>query len=212
LLRQARHAARQQLEWLAPYAMHGLPIVGLEPSCLLTFRDEYLDLLDDPRYRALRDHSLLLDEFLSRELSRGAFPAELLATPGSPRPALVHGHCHQKALAATTPTLALLRVAGFEPREIDSGCCGMAGSFGYEREHYQISLTIGERALLPAVRAASAETAIVAMGTSCRQQIAHASGKQARHIAELLWAGIDQRRISGKSDERALESAEWIGV
>ena len=199
LLHEAKRAAQQQLEWLAPYAAHGLPIVGLEPSCLLTFRDEYLDLLDDPRCVQLRDHSLLLDEFLSRELERGAFPADLLATAEPKRPALVHGHCHQKALASTAPTLALLRAAGFEPREIDSGCCGMAGSFGYEREHYAISLDIGERVLLPAVRTSTDDTTIVAMGTSCRQQIRHGAGRQAQHIAEILWTRV----TAGRTDEGA---------
>lgn len=190
LLKQAKAAARQQLEWLAPYAAHGLPIVGLEPSCLLTFRDEYLDLLDDPRCEQLRAQSRLLDEFLSRELERGAFPADLLAAAEPRRPALVHGHCHQKALASTAPTLTLLGAAGFEPHEVDSGCCGMAGSFGYEREHYGISLDIGERALLPAVRAADDDTMIVAMGTSCRQQIGHGAGRRAQHIAEILWTRV----------------------
>jgi FAD/FMN-containing dehydrogenase/Fe-S oxidoreductase len=191
LLGTAKRLARAQLEWLAPYAAHGLPIVGLEPSCLLTFRDEYLDLLDDPRAEVLRSQSFLLDEFLSRELRRGAISAAVFAAASAEQwPALVHGHCHQKALAATAPTLTLLRAAGFAPREVDSGCCGMAGSFGYEREHYEISLAIGERALLPAVRATSADAVIVAMGTSCRQQIAHGTGRTAQHIAEVLWARL----------------------
>ncbi|HEX6293180.1 MAG TPA: FAD-linked oxidase C-terminal domain-containing protein, partial [Herpetosiphonaceae bacterium] len=193
LLGAARRLAQAQLEWLVPYAAHGVPIVGLEPSCLLTFRDEYLDLLDDPRCEALRAQSLLLDEFLSRELQRGAFPAAVFASDAARRSVLVHGHCHQKALASTAPTITLLRAAGFEPRELESGCCGMAGSFGYEREHYAISLAIGERVLLPAVRAAPPDTPIVAMGTSCRQQIAHATGRRARHIAELLWERIAQQ-------------------
>jgi FAD/FMN-containing dehydrogenase/Fe-S oxidoreductase len=190
LLGAAKRAAQDQLAVLASCAARGLPIVGLEPSCLLTFRDEYLDLLDDPRAEALRAQSMLLDEFLYQELQRGAFSASVFRSSATARPALVHGHCHQKALAATTPTLALLRAAGFAPREIDSGCCGMAGSFGYEREHYAISLDIGERALLPAVRAASADTTIVALGTSCRQQIAHGTGRTAFHIAEVLWEQI----------------------
>jgi FAD/FMN-containing dehydrogenase/Fe-S oxidoreductase len=189
LLPAARRLARQQLAWLAPYAAHGLPIVGLEPSCVLTFRDEYRDLLDDPRAETLARQSLLLDEFLAAELARGALPEQPFGpAPETPLPALLHGHCHQKALASTAPTLALLRAAGFAPREIDSGCCGMAGSFGYEREHDAISRKIGERALLPAVRAAAPETTIVALGTSCRQQIADGSGRSTQHLAEALWA------------------------
>ncbi len=196
LLDSAKRLARQQLEWLAPYAEYGLPIVGLEPSCLLTFRDEYPDLVDDPRMAALARHTLLLDEFLKHELDRGALNLKLSnPAAGKERNALVHGHCHQKALASTGPTLALLQASGYAPREVDSGCCGMAGSFGYEREHYTISQQIGERVLLPAVRAASADTRIVAMGTSCRQQIADGTGRRAYHIAEVLWEQITAREV-----------------
>ena len=196
LLDAAKQLARQQLEWLAPYAEHGLPIIGLEPSCLLTFRDEYPDLVDDPRAAALAHRSVLLDEFLKQELDRGALSSERLTRAAGPgRNALVHGHCHQKALASTEPTLALLRAIGYVPREVDSGCCGMAGSFGYEREHYAISQQIGERVLLPAVRATPADTVIVAMGTSCRQQIADATGRQAHHIAEILWEQVAAREV-----------------
>jgi Fe-S oxidoreductase len=191
LLDEAKRLGRAQLHALAQYAERGLPIIGLEPSCLLTFRDEYPDLLDDRRCEALRSQSMLLDEFLLRELKRGALqPGDFCRAPLPARPALLHGHCHQKALASTSATLSLLRAAGLEPRELDSGCCGMAGSFGYEREHYAISLKIGERVLLPAVRAAPAETVIVAMGTSCRQQIAHGAGRPAQHLAEVLWSRL----------------------
>jgi Fe-S oxidoreductase len=105
----------------------------------------------------------------------------------SGRKVLLHGHCHQKALVGTAPTVAVLRSAGFEVSEVDSGCCGMAGSFGFEKEHYDLSLTIGNRRLAPAVKAASAEVEIVAPGISCRQQIEHLTGKIAKHPAEVLW-------------------------
>lgn len=186
LLRDAKRLAQEQLEWLAPYAAHGLPIVGLEPSCALTFRDEYRDLLADPRAETLARHTLLLDEFLARELERGAITGDQLGNAGG-RIGIVHGHCHQKAIASTAPTLTLLRAAGFDAREIDSGCCGMAGSFGYEREHYDISVAIGERVLLPAVRAASENAIVIASGTSCRQQIADGAERRAQHLAEVLW-------------------------
>ena len=147
-----------------------MPIVGLEPSCILTFRDEYPDLLDDPRAAVLAKQSFLIDEFLMREIrsrARWSFASKIEATKRrrpkvicSPSPALrprqflLHGHCHQKALVGTAHALALLRmIPGSEAREVDSGCCGMAGSFGYEAEHYAISQAIGERALFPAVRA-----------------------------------------------------------
>jgi Fe-S oxidoreductase len=209
LLGQAKALAQQQLEWLAPYAEAGLPIVGLEPSCLLTFRDEYPDLLDDPRAAVLARQSFMFDEFLAREVRAGR--AELrfgrqesgvrsqesagqkaaIPEPQSPNPEprqfLLHGHCHQKALVGTAAALELLRlIPGAEAREVDSGCCGMAGSFGYEAEHYEISQKIGERALFPAVRALPAAAMVVAMGTSCRHQIADGTGRRARHLAEVL--------------------------
>ncbi|HJZ46951.1 MAG TPA: FAD-linked oxidase C-terminal domain-containing protein [Roseiflexaceae bacterium] len=208
LLAEAKALAHQQMEWLAPYAQAGLPIVGLEPSCILTFRDEYPDLLDDPRNpdvgrgaEALARQSFLIDEFLVREaggLRLGPWKSSLRVNDqqssgpqaSSPQPQvsfLLHGHCHQKALVGTAHALALLRmIPGVEAREVDSGCCGMAGSFGYEAEHYAISQAIGERALFPAVRALAPESQVVAMGTSCRQQIADGTGRRARHLVEVL--------------------------
>jgi FAD/FMN-containing dehydrogenase/Fe-S oxidoreductase len=209
LLGRARNLARQQLEWLVPYAEAGLPIVGLEPSCILTFRDEYPDLLDDPRAAALARQSWLIDEFLAAELDAGkarlafrppAADRRLAAdhpapgaesdrdrSSGTGREYLLHGHCHQKALVGSAPALALLRrIPHAQVREVDSGCCGMAGSFGYEAEHYAISQAIGERVLFPAVRALPPQAEIVAMGTSCRHQIADATGRRARHLVEVL--------------------------
>ncbi len=198
LLSQATRLARAQLDWLAPYAGHGVPIVGLEPSCLLTFRDEYPDLLDDPRAAALAGQAMLLDEFLASELERGAFDTALLGSRDG-RPALLHGHCHQKALSSSTHSLGLLRAAGYAAREVDSGCCGMAGSFGYEAEHYAVSLKMAERALLPAVRSQPPDAVIVASGTSCRAQIRHATGRRALHIAEALYVdSLTQRRKGAK--------------
>jgi Fe-S oxidoreductase len=217
LLDQARALAQQQLEWLAPYAEAGLPIVGLEPSCLLTFRDEYPDLLDDPRATALARQTFLFDEFLAGEIraGRAALPFHDDRQPTTDQESriedrgsriedqeptrnhgprtmdygqyLLHGHCHQKALVGTAAALELLRlIPGAEVREVDSGCCGMAGSFGYEAEHYMISQAIGERALLPAVRNVPPEAVVVAMGTSCRHQIADGTGRPALHLAEVL--------------------------
>ena len=190
LLAEAARRGRAQLDALAPYVAARLPIIGLEPSCLLTFRDEYPDLLHDPRTTALAEQSVLLDEFLHRELQSGRLDGARLQSQGPALPALLHGHCHQKALSSTAASLALLRASGLDAREVDSGCCGMAGSFGYEREHYDISLKMGERALLPAVRATPDEAVIVASGTSCRQQIAGATGRTARHVAEALWERV----------------------
>jgi Fe-S oxidoreductase len=182
LLDQAREHAAWNVARLHPYAARGVAIVGLEPSCLLTLRDEAVDLLRSEEARAVAGQSLLLEEFLLREQGRGlALP---FATHG--RRALLHGHCHQKALVGTAPTVAALRWAGFAVSEVDSGCCGMAGSFGFEREHYDISVWLGNRRLAPAVQAAGPDTEIVAPGMSCRQQIEHLAGRRARHPAEVL--------------------------
>ena len=184
LVGPARKAARETVEKLYPFAAAGLPIIGLEPSCLLSLRDEYRYLLpDDPRVEAVAGQSLLFEEFIARQAEAGHLK---LPWKGEPGRVLLHGHCHQKALVGTGPSHQTLSLPGFQVEEVDSGCCGMAGAFGYEAEHLDISLTMGERRLLPAVRAAEEDTIIAAAGTSCRQQIAHGTGRQALHPAEVL--------------------------
>jgi Fe-S oxidoreductase len=174
----ARAQAQAMVARLAPEAARGVPIAGVEPSCLLTLTEEYLALLpDDPRAQLVARQARLIEELLADEL------------PGRPldgRRVLFHGHCHQKALAGTAATVALLRAAGAEVAELDAGCCGMAGSFGFEAEHYALSMQIGEDRLFPAVRAAPADTLIAATGVSCRQQIEHGTGRRARHPVELV--------------------------
>jgi len=178
--------AKSHAEWnvarLAPLVARGLPIVGLEPSCLLTLRDEYVDLLRTDDAQEVARASFLLDEFLLRERSRGL----TLPFKAGPRRAVLHGHCHQKALVGTAPTVAALTWAGFQVSEVDSGCCGMAGSFGFEKEHYDISVTLGNRRLAPAVKAAPEDAEVIAPGISCRQQIQHLTGRRAKHPAEVL--------------------------
>ena len=174
------------VERLRPWAEAGVAVVGLEPSCLLTLRDEYVDLLRTDAARTVAAQSLLFEEFLGRERGRGL----TLAFAAHGRKALLHGHCHQKALVGTAPTVAALRWAGFDVSEVDSGCCGMAGSFGFEREHYDVSVRLGNRRLAPAVRAAGADMVLVAPGISCRQQIEHLTGRQAKHPAEALWESL----------------------
>jgi FAD/FMN-containing dehydrogenase/Fe-S oxidoreductase len=182
MLAEAREHARYNVARLYPYAARGVAIVGLEPSCLLTLRDEWVDLLRTEEARTVARQSALLEQFLLRERERGL----TLPFDGRRRPALLHGHCHQKALVGTAPTVAALTWAGYEVSEVDSGCCGMAGSFGFEREHYDISVALGNRRLAPAVKAAGAETEVIAPGISCRQQIEHLAGRRARHPAEAL--------------------------
>ncbi|RPI11346.1 MAG: anaerobic glycerol-3-phosphate dehydrogenase subunit C, partial [Zetaproteobacteria bacterium] len=184
LLRQARQNAAYNVDRLAPYAERGIPIVGLEPSCILTFRDEYPDLLDDPRAEGLAKGTFLIEEFLLGLHERGQLALPL--RPGATS-VLLHGHCHQKALAGSSPSLQVLRLLpGARVEEVDSGCCGMAGSFGYEKEHYEMSLAIANRRLFPAIKAKGPEWEVVAAGVSCRQQIAHGTGRRAKHLIEVL--------------------------
>jgi Fe-S oxidoreductase/FAD/FMN-containing dehydrogenase len=191
LLTEAKSLLHAQLDALGPYAAAGIPIIGLEPSCILTFRDELPDLIDDPRTKILAAHTFLFDEFLAKELRAGTATLSFRVADqrSSSRSAqyLLHGHCHQKALIGSGSALELLRrIPNAKVQEVDSGCCGMAGSFGYEAEHYAISQAIGERALFPAVRSLDPQAQVVAMGTSCRQQISDSTGRQARHLAEIL--------------------------
>ncbi|MCA9983009.1 MAG: FAD-binding protein [Anaerolineales bacterium] len=185
LVKEARAMARDTVQKLAPFAAQGTPIIGLEPSCLLTIRDEYRDLLpNDDKLAQVAEHSLMLEEFLAQQQASGNLDLEFV---DDSREVLLHGHCHQKSLVGTGPSHAVLGLPeNYSVHEVDSGCCGMAGSFGYEAEHYDISLRMGERRLLPAVRESDAETLIVAAGVSCRQQIKHGTGRTALHPAEML--------------------------
>ena len=184
MLQEAKENAAWNVSQLAPYVRKGIPIVGLEPSCLLTLRDEYPELLRSEEAKLVAQNTFLFEEFVLREQEKGRIQVQIAENS---RKALLHGHCHQKALVGTASTLAVLRQAGCEVTEVDSGCCGMAGSFGFEKEHYDLSLVIGNRRLAPAVKAAGTDVEIVAPGISCRQQIEHLTGRKAKHTAELLW-------------------------
>lgn len=192
LLAQAKETARRNVEILAPYAERGWPSIGLEPSCILTFRDEYLDLLpNNQQTKQLAQQSFLIEEFITQNIERFA-PLFAKSKISTPQPKIfIHGHCYQKALTGTKPLLSMLRLTGAEVQEINSGCCGMAGSFGYEAEHYEISMKIGEERLFPAVRAANSETMVAASGVSCRHQIQAGTGRAASHPIEVLaqWLG-----------------------
>jgi Fe-S oxidoreductase len=187
MLGQAKENSAWNVDKLASYAEKGTPIVGLEPSCLLTLRDEYPEFVRTDAAKKVAENSFLFEEFLMREQKQGRLS---LNSSGTRKKALLHGHCHQKALVGTAPTVAILKAAGYEVTEVDSGCCGMAGSFGFEKEHYDLSTKIGNRRLAPAVKATAADVEIVAPGISCRQQIEHLAGRRAKHPAELLWEAL----------------------
>jgi len=182
LLDRARELAEQNVERLRPWAEHGTPIVGCEPSCLLMLVDEYPDLVPGEAARQVASRAALVDSLLVRA------GVDLPLTDAPPKPILLHGHCHQKALVGTGETIAALgQIPGATVKLVDSGCCGMAGSFGYE--HYDTSMAIGERVLFPAVRNA-ADSEIAAPGFSCRHQIEHGTGRRAKHPVEILAARL----------------------
>ncbi|MYH47357.1 MAG: FAD-binding protein [Gammaproteobacteria bacterium] len=185
LVDEAKAEARRMLEALRPFVERGVPIVGLEPSCLLSLRDEYLVMGLGPEAEKLADNAVLFEEFFAAEHEAGRLALKL--KPLAQKRALVHGHCHQKSFAvmpALNKTLAL--VPELEIEVIDSSCCGMAGSFGYEAEHYRYSMDMAELSLLPAVRAADEDNLIVANGVSCRGQIGHGASREALHVARVL--------------------------
>jgi Fe-S oxidoreductase len=185
--------ARTELDRLVttygPFAARGVPIIGLEPSCLLTLRDELLSLRSDDAATSIGAHALLLEEFLVREAQAGRLQLRLGPIAGK---VLVHGHCHQKSFGAFKSVEQALRlVPDLAVETIESSCCGMAGAFGYAAETYQASIDMAELSLLPAVRAADPGTLIVADGTSCRHQIADGADRAALHVARVLAMSLD---------------------
>jgi FAD/FMN-containing dehydrogenase/Fe-S oxidoreductase len=185
LVDQAQAEARRLLEALRPYIQRGLPIIGLEPSCLLTLRDEFKVMRLGAEADGLAAQAFLFEEFLAREQAAGRLRLHL--QPLAAKRALLHGHCHQKAFGAMTAVQEVLRlVPELEVRTVESSCCGMAGAFGYDAGHYDVSMKMGELNLLPAVRDAAPDMLIVADGTSCRQQIRDGAQREAIHVARVL--------------------------
>jgi Fe-S oxidoreductase len=194
LLDEARQAAQATTDALFDAATRGERVVFLEPSCLSAVREDAPALLRGDaqrRARKVADACVLFEDYLEREWQAGRIHMNL--QPG-PSTVLLHGHCHQKAMALMPPARALLgRIPSCTVVDLDAGCCGMAGSFGYAREHYEVSRQIGERKLLPAARAMAPGGVLVAAGVSCRQQVAHFTGVHAQHPAELLASLLDVR-------------------
>lgn len=186
LLKKVAKNARFNIGQLAPYAREGIPIIGVEPGCIACFRDEYPDLVRGEDVRRVAGQSFFFEEFVTRPECKERLQA-LLSGPGGEQKILAHTHCYQKAMGTSDRVLEMLRLLpGADVEQIDCGCCGMAGSFGYEKEHYELSMAIGEQALFPAIRAASANTRIAAAGTSCREQIKDGTQRRARHPIEIL--------------------------
>ena len=191
MLRDAQTLARANTQRLDAFASEGLPLVGLEPSCTVTLTDEYPDLAPGAAADRVARQTFMIEEFLVH-LHEGGIR---LPFGRHERRVLLHGHCHQKAMVGTQPSLVALRwLPGAAVQEVDSGCCGMAGSFGYEAEHYDVSLAMGERVLFKAIRDLPPDALIVAAGASCRQQILHGTGRRALHLVEALAGALEPAR------------------
>jgi Fe-S oxidoreductase len=179
---EARREAQRSIEALAPFITRGVPVIGLEPSCLFGFRDEIPALLKTEEARWVGARALMFEEFVTRELGHGSLALAPIA-----KRALLHGHCHQKSFDVMGAVEGALRlVPGLAVETVESSCCGMAGAFGYGADTIDVSLRMGELSLLPAVRAAAADTLVVADGTSCRHQIKDGAGRDALHVAQVL--------------------------
>lgn len=192
LLRKAAKRARKNVNIFSPLISESLPLIGIEPSAILAFRDEYPDLLRDgmkEKAVTLAKNVWMIDEFLSQEIDAGRIKKEFFTS--EPLKIKLHGHCQQKAIASTSPTIKVLTFPeNYTVEEIKSGCCGMAGSFGYEKEHYALSMKVGELILFPEVRRAEQEVYISAPGTSCRTQIKDGTGREALHPVEILFNAL----------------------
>jgi FAD/FMN-containing dehydrogenase/Fe-S oxidoreductase len=192
LLRTAKKLAIKNIKEFAPIISEETPLIGIEPSTILSFRDEYPDLAGNdlkPEAEKLAKNALMFDEWFMREVEKGNIDKDVFTKEAAS--IKLHGHCQQKAVASTKQTIAMLNLPeNYKVEEIPSGCCGMAGSFGYEKEHYELSMKVGELVLFPAVRAAAKETIIAAPGTSCRHQIKDGTGKEAMHPIEIMYDAL----------------------
>ncbi len=199
---EARQRAETLLNALSPYADRGIPILGLEPSCLFTLKDEMLTMRLGERAERVAKHAMLIETFLAREAAAGKLDLFKAKLQPADKPILVHGHCHQKAFAEITPTLSVLSlIPGASPSLIESSCCGMAGAFGYEAKHLDVSMQMAEISLLPAIRKAP-DAIIVADGTSCRHQIHDGTQREAVHVVRVLAARlvVDVKRHKNRTN------------
>lgn len=192
LIRKAKEIANENVRKLAPLISEDSPLIGIEPSAILGFRDEYIDLADGElkeSARRLSKNCLMFDEFIVREFDAGRIRSDQFEA--KEQLIKLHGHCFQKALASVVPTVRALQIPqGYKVHMIPSGCCGMAGSFGYEKEHYELSMKVGELVLFPTVRQQTADVLIAAPGTSCRHQIHDGTARTALHPAEILFDAL----------------------
>jgi Fe-S oxidoreductase len=191
-VRTAKKIAEENVSLLKDIITENTPLIGIEPSAILAFRDEYPELVKEqlqPAAKNLAKNALMFDEFIAAEIEKGKITKEQFTT--EQKDILLHGHCQQKAVASTAPTKKMLSLPeNYAVKEIPSGCCGMAGSFGYEKEHYDLSMKIGEMVLFPAVRGAEEKETISAPGTSCRHHIKDGTGRTVKHPVEVLYEAL----------------------
>lgn len=209
MLDVAKKRWREILDALEPIVAEGVPIVGAEPSCVAAFRDELVKLMPgDPRSKRLSSNVHTLAEYLCEHRGKEWSPPSLQG-----RHVMLHRHCHHQAVMGTDVDRALLEKTGADLEVLDSGCCGMAGSFGFERgRKYEVSMAVGERVLLPRVREADAATIVVADGFSCREQVVHATGRRPQHLAEVLWLASQAPRLAVEGDARDDAIAHELGI
>jgi Fe-S oxidoreductase len=192
LIREAQKIANKNIGLLHPVINSESPLIGIEPSAILTFRDEYIDLATDENLAAAKElakNVFLIDEFIASEIEKGKIDRNLFTK--EKKLIKLHGHCQQKALSSVAPSVKMMSFPeNYTVETIPSGCCGMAGSFGYEKEHYDLSMKIGELVLLPTVRNQPADVIIAAPGTSCRHQVKDGTGKKALHTVEVLYDAL----------------------
>jgi Fe-S oxidoreductase len=192
LVREAKKIVNKNIALLSPLVTAETPLIGIEPSAILTFRDEYIDLADDEQFekaKALSKNVFLIDEFIAKEIAKGNITKDPFTK--EKRTIQLHGHCQQKALSSVASSVSILSLPeNYTVETIPSGCCGMAGSFGYEKEHYELSMKIGEMVLFPTVRKQAADVIIAAPGTSCRHQVKDGTGRKALHTVEVLYEAL----------------------
>jgi Fe-S oxidoreductase len=192
LIRTAAKIAKENILLLKDIVDENTPLVGIEPSAILAFRDEYPELAGEalrPAAEKLAKNALLFEEFFVREAEKGHIDVSIFTQEA--KEILLHGHCQQKAIASTISTKQMLSFpVNYSVEEIPSGCCGMAGSFGYEAEHYELSMKIGELVLFPAVRKAGDQVLVAAPGTSCRHQVKDGTGREALHPVEIMYEAL----------------------
>jgi Fe-S oxidoreductase len=192
LVRAAKKIVNKNISLLSPYITEETPLIGIEPSAILTFRDEYVDLASEDQFetaKKLAANVFTIDEFIAAEMEKGNINKEVFTK--EKKQIKLHGHCQQKALSSVAPSVTLLSLPeNYSVSVIPSGCCGMAGSFGYEKEHYDVSQQIGELVLFPTVRQQPEDVIIAAPGTSCRHQIKDGTGRKSKHPVEILFEAL----------------------